>query len=183
MTQFTWDIVVCNHTQLDVTKCNFWCSIQVSKSSEPSTYTLGNHKPSSQHRICCPNSTHNTIQFTFKHTTLVFAKSFFCCCHTFTEESFSVVAQPMHIRNSLNEPTSKAYDQLFALHHNWMIQAIGACMFLLPPKSQFLHQLHEEGEFKSVVLFPKQFTNSSSMPSISFKTWVCLLWVSRWHTP
>ena len=42
---------------------------------------------------------------------------------------------------SIKEPAYKAYEQVFAPHHNWMIRkALGACMFLLPSKSQFLQE-------------------------------------------
>jgi hypothetical protein len=48
--------------------------------------------------------------------------------------------------NSLRDPAAKAYDQVFAPHHSWTIlKAIGAGMFLLPSKSQFLKKLNEEG--------------------------------------
>ncbi|KAG0609609.1 hypothetical protein M758_7G000500 [Ceratodon purpureus] len=47
--------------------------------------------------------------------------------------------------NSLKEPASKAYDQVFAPHHSWTIRkAVSAGMFMLPTKSQFLKKLHEE---------------------------------------
>jgi hypothetical protein len=47
--------------------------------------------------------------------------------------------------NSLKEPASKAYEQVFAPHHAWTIRkAVGAGMFMLPTKSQFLKKLHEE---------------------------------------
>ena len=53
--------------------------------------------------------------------------------------------------NSLKEPASKAYEQVFASHH--MIQkVVGASMFLLFSNSQFPQKLHEEGEFRSMVL-------------------------------
>jgi hypothetical protein len=48
--------------------------------------------------------------------------------------------------NTLKGPASKAYDQVFARHHSWTIRkAVGAGMFLLPSKSQFLKKLNEEG--------------------------------------
>lgn len=47
--------------------------------------------------------------------------------------------------NSLKEPASKAYEQVFAPHHGWTIRkAVGAGMFMLPTKAQFLKKLHEE---------------------------------------
>jgi hypothetical protein len=65
-----------------------------------------------------------------------------------------MVARSVHRGNSLKEPASKPYEQVFAPHHSWTIRkAVGAGMFLLPSKSQFLQKLHEEGEFKSMVLF------------------------------
>lgn len=64
-----------------------------------------------------------------------------------------MVAWPVHRGNSLKEPASTAYEQVFAPHHSWTIRkAVGAGMFLLPSKSQFLQKLHEEGEVKSMVL-------------------------------
>lgn len=48
--------------------------------------------------------------------------------------------------NSLKEPASKAYEQVFAPHHGWTIRkAVGAGMFMLPTKTQFLKKLNEQG--------------------------------------
>lgn len=48
--------------------------------------------------------------------------------------------------NSLKEPATKAYEQVFAAHHSWTIRkAVSAGMFMLPTKTQFLRKLHEQG--------------------------------------
>lgn len=47
--------------------------------------------------------------------------------------------------NSLKEPATKAYEQVFAAHHSWTIRkAVSAGMFMLPTKTQFLRKLHEQ---------------------------------------
>ncbi|KAJ7169401.1 hypothetical protein O6H91_Y242300 [Diphasiastrum complanatum] len=47
--------------------------------------------------------------------------------------------------DSLRECATKAYDQVFALHHSWTIRkAVGAGMYLIPSKSQFLKKLNED---------------------------------------
>ncbi len=50
--------------------------------------------------------------------------------------------------NSLKDPASKAYAQVFAPHHGWAIRkAVGAGMYALPTKAQLLQKLNEDGEF------------------------------------
>ncbi|XP_057971334.1 accelerated cell death 11 [Malania oleifera] len=47
--------------------------------------------------------------------------------------------------NSLKDPASKAYAQVFAPHHGWAIRkAVAAGMYALPTKSQLLKKLNED---------------------------------------
>ena len=47
--------------------------------------------------------------------------------------------------NSLRDPASKAYAQVFAPHHGWAIRkAVGAGMYALPTKAQLLSKLNED---------------------------------------
>lgn len=47
--------------------------------------------------------------------------------------------------DSLRDPASLAYQQVFAPHHGWAIRkAVGAGMYSLPTKSQFLMKLNED---------------------------------------
>ncbi|GMY38056.1 accelerated cell death 11 [Fagus crenata] len=47
--------------------------------------------------------------------------------------------------NSLKDPASKAYAQVFAPHHGWAIRkAVGAGMYALPTKAQLLQKLNED---------------------------------------
>ncbi|KAL2463225.1 Accelerated cell death 11 [Forsythia ovata] len=47
--------------------------------------------------------------------------------------------------NSLKDPASKAYAQVFAPHHGWAIRkAVGAGMYALPTKAQLLKKLNED---------------------------------------
>lgn len=49
--------------------------------------------------------------------------------------------------NSLKDPASKAYQQVFAPHHGWVIRkAVAAGMYALPTKEQLLNKLNEDGE-------------------------------------
>ncbi|KAG6642039.1 accelerated cell death 11 [Carya illinoinensis] len=49
--------------------------------------------------------------------------------------------------NSLKDPASKAYAQVFAPHHGWAIRkAVAAGMYALPTKPQLLKKLNEEEE-------------------------------------
>lgn len=51
--------------------------------------------------------------------------------------------------NSLKDPASKAYAQVFAPYHGWAIRkAVAAGMYALPTKAQLLNKLNEDGEFK-----------------------------------
>lgn len=50
--------------------------------------------------------------------------------------------------NSLKDPASKAYAQVFSPHHGWAIRkAVAAGMYALPTKAQLLSKLNEDGEF------------------------------------
>lgn len=50
--------------------------------------------------------------------------------------------------NSLKDPASRSYTQVFAPYHAWPIRkAVSAGMYALPTKSQLLHKLNEDGEF------------------------------------
>lgn len=47
--------------------------------------------------------------------------------------------------NSLRDPASKAYAQVFAPHHGWAIRtAVAAGMYALPTKAQLLKKLNED---------------------------------------
>ncbi|OAY31562.1 accelerated cell death 11 isoform X1 [Manihot esculenta] len=47
--------------------------------------------------------------------------------------------------NSLRDPASKAYAQVFAPHHGWAIRkAVAAGMYALPTKAQLLNKLNED---------------------------------------
>ncbi|KDP34943.1 hypothetical protein JCGZ_09231 [Jatropha curcas] len=47
--------------------------------------------------------------------------------------------------NSLKDPASRAYAQVFAPHHGWAIRkAVAAGMYALPTKSQLLNKLNED---------------------------------------
>ncbi|CAB4276548.1 unnamed protein product [Prunus armeniaca] len=47
--------------------------------------------------------------------------------------------------NSLKDAASKAYAQVFAPHHGWVIRkAVAAGMYALPTKEQLLHKLNED---------------------------------------
>ncbi|XP_075664773.1 accelerated cell death 11-like [Castanea sativa] len=47
--------------------------------------------------------------------------------------------------NSLKNPATKAYAQVFAPHHGWAIKkAVAAGMYLLPTKAQLLQKLNED---------------------------------------
>ncbi|XWS62387.1 hypothetical protein CRYUN_Cryun06bG0006300 [Craigia yunnanensis] len=49
--------------------------------------------------------------------------------------------------NSLKDPASKAYAQVFAPHHGWAIRkAVSAGMYALPTRAQLLKKLNEDGE-------------------------------------
>lgn len=51
--------------------------------------------------------------------------------------------------NSLKNPASKAYEQVFAPHHGWAIRkAVAAGMYVLPTKEQLLRKLNEDGKWK-----------------------------------
>lgn len=50
--------------------------------------------------------------------------------------------------NSLKDPASKAYAQVFAPHHGWAIRkAVAAGMYALPTKAQLLNKLNEDGKW------------------------------------
>ncbi|KAK7852632.1 accelerated cell death 11 [Quercus suber] len=47
--------------------------------------------------------------------------------------------------NSLKDPATKAYAQVFAPHHGWAIRkAVAAGMYALPTKAQLLQKLNED---------------------------------------
>ncbi|XP_027338732.1 accelerated cell death 11 [Abrus precatorius] len=47
--------------------------------------------------------------------------------------------------NSLRDPASKAYEQVFAPYHGWAIRkAVSAGMYVLPTKEQLLNKLNED---------------------------------------
>ncbi|KHN19198.1 hypothetical protein glysoja_050370 [Glycine soja] len=49
--------------------------------------------------------------------------------------------------NSLRNPASKAYEQVFAPHHGWAIRkAVSVGMYVLPTKEQLLKKLNEDGK-------------------------------------
>ncbi|KAK6254180.1 hypothetical protein QUC31_015900 [Theobroma cacao] len=49
--------------------------------------------------------------------------------------------------NSLKDPASRAYAQVFAPHHGWAIRkAVAAGMYALPTRAQLLKKLNEDGE-------------------------------------
>ncbi|KAK6917083.1 Glycolipid transfer protein domain [Dillenia turbinata] len=49
--------------------------------------------------------------------------------------------------NSLKDPASTAYAQVFAPHHGWAIRkAVAAGMYALPTKAQLLKKLNEDGK-------------------------------------
>ncbi|KAH0985303.1 hypothetical protein GBA52_012480 [Prunus armeniaca] len=53
--------------------------------------------------------------------------------------------------NSLKDAASKAYAQVFAPHHGWVIRkAVAAGMYALPTKEQLLHKLNEDENSASV---------------------------------
>ncbi|PWA85271.1 accelerated cell death 11 [Artemisia annua] len=50
--------------------------------------------------------------------------------------------------NSLKNPASKAYGQVFSPYHGWAIRkAVAAGMYALPTKAQLLQKLNEDGKF------------------------------------
>ena len=56
--------------------------------------------------------------------------------------------------NSLKNPASKAYAQVFSPYHGWAIRkAVAAGMYALPTKAQLLQKLNEDGEYKLLQAF------------------------------
>lgn len=54
--------------------------------------------------------------------------------------------------NSLRDPASKAYAQVFAPHHGWAIRkAVAAGMYALPTKAQLLKKLNEDGKAQLLI--------------------------------
>ncbi|KAL0349062.1 UNVERIFIED_CONTAM: Accelerated cell death 11 [Sesamum angustifolium] len=52
--------------------------------------------------------------------------------------------------NSLKDPASKAYAQVFAPYHGWAIRkAVGAGMYALPTRAQLLNKLNEDAKLDS----------------------------------
>lgn len=65
--------------------------------------------------------------------------------------------------NSLKDPASKSYDQVFRPHHGWVIQkAVALGMCALPTRSQLLTMLNEEGEC-ILTLYQIRFSRSSTL--------------------
>jgi hypothetical protein len=61
---------------------------------------------------------------------------------------FSVVWVNFGRGDCLRDPALLAYEQVLAPHHGWAIRkAVGAGMYFIPTKSEFLKKLNEDGEF------------------------------------
>ncbi|EEF29361.1 accelerated cell death 11 [Ricinus communis] len=68
--------------------------------------------------------------------------------------------------NSLKDPASKAYAQVFAPHHGWAIRkAVAAGMYALPTKSQLLNKLNED---ESSAKIQMEYYIAASAPVILF---------------
>ncbi|CAK7342562.1 unnamed protein product [Dovyalis caffra] len=68
--------------------------------------------------------------------------------------------------NSLKNPASKAYAQVFAPHHGWAIRkAVAAGMYALPTKAQLLMKLNED---ESSARIQMQSYVASSVPVIMY---------------
>lgn len=56
--------------------------------------------------------------------------------------------------NSLKDPASKAYAQVFAPYHGWAIRkAVAAGMYALPTKAQLMNKLNEDGKFSFLWIY------------------------------
>ncbi|KAL2341516.1 hypothetical protein Fmac_009456 [Flemingia macrophylla] len=76
--------------------------------------------------------------------------------------------------NSLRDPASKAYEQVFAPHHGWAIRkAVSAGMYVLPTKEQLLRKLNEDEASAKVQM---QSYVTASTPLIQY---IDKLFVSR----
>ncbi|XP_073046779.1 accelerated cell death 11 [Primulina eburnea] len=76
--------------------------------------------------------------------------------------------------NSLKDPASKAYAQVFAPYHGWMIRkAVAAGMYALPTKVQLLKKLNEDETSASIQM--KSYV-ASVAPVISY---IDQLFISR----
>ncbi|KAK7331257.1 hypothetical protein VNO77_25477 [Canavalia gladiata] len=76
--------------------------------------------------------------------------------------------------NSLKDPASKAYEQVFAPHHGWAIRkAVSAGMYVLPTREQLLKKLNEDEASAKVQM---QIYVTASAPLIQY---VEKLFVSR----
>lgn len=68
--------------------------------------------------------------------------------------------------NSLKDPASKAYGQVFAPHHGWAIRkAVAAGMYALPTKSQLLRKLNEDDASARIQM---QYYIAASAPVILY---------------
>ncbi|XP_028759358.1 accelerated cell death 11 [Neltuma alba] len=68
--------------------------------------------------------------------------------------------------NSLKDPASKAYAEVFAPHHGWVIRkAVAAGMYALPTKQQLLRKLHEDESSAKVQM---QNYVTASVPLIQY---------------
>ncbi|XP_071722242.1 accelerated cell death 11-like [Rutidosis leptorrhynchoides] len=68
--------------------------------------------------------------------------------------------------NSLRDPASKAYDQVFAPYHGWIIRkAVAAGMYALPTKAELLQKLNEDESSAKVQM---QNYITASAPVISY---------------
>ncbi|XP_061373670.1 accelerated cell death 11-like [Gastrolobium bilobum] len=76
--------------------------------------------------------------------------------------------------NSLRDPASKAYEQVFAPYHGWAIRkAVSAGMYVLPTKEQLLKKLNEDEASAKVQM---QYYVSASASLIQY---IDKLFVSR----
>lgn len=67
--------------------------------------------------------------------------------------------------NSLKDPASKAYTQVFAPYHGWAIRkAVSAGMYALPTRQQLMIKLNEDGEYAVQLLY---YTSDSTKNSPS----------------
>ncbi|XP_050208748.1 accelerated cell death 11 [Mercurialis annua] len=68
--------------------------------------------------------------------------------------------------NSLKDPASKAYAQVFAPHHGWVIRkAVAAGMYALPTKAQLLSKLNEDENSAKIQM---EYYTAASAPVILF---------------
>ncbi|KAH0932662.1 hypothetical protein HID58_009779 [Brassica napus] len=86
----------------------------------------------------------------FSHACSLVSPLFGCLGIAFKFAQMDYVAKILQRRrvrgnNSLKDPASKSYDQVFRPHHGWVIQkAVALGMCALPTRSQLLTMLNEE---------------------------------------